>query len=200
MNCPIVVSWKVPHCPRPTNREYGSTETTRLTCNLLADQVDSLAYNGLGCGSPLALVNNIQPSSGSNLLIAKSVLPEISSAYPGSKVTSFDMESVASGCYLPSRNGLLAPAVSCTIRFTGTKAVSGLDETLEFEFVVKKGLIGIALAPIPLQKKPFPTRFSGLRSLRAEILTTDVPVVDDLPIATASLVMDDAVYTAHVEE
>jgi hypothetical protein len=85
--------------------------------------------------------------------------PEITSSYSGSKVVSFDMESIASGCYAATEQGAAAPPISCTIRYTGTK-VSGEEVTFDAVFTVKNlNLLGIALAGEAVQTQRFPSSF-----------------------------------------
>lgn len=86
-------------------------------------QSPSLAYNAFGYGAPFATLlrlsvfqlGNIQPSLKPNLFVAPYVvtgglgMPEITTAYEGSNVVSFDAESAASGCYVATNNGAEAP-------------------------------------------------------------------------------------------
>lgn len=145
----------------------------------------------------------IQASSKPNAVFAPYLLvdplatPEISSVYPDSKVASFDVESVASGCYAATENGALAPAISCTIRYTGTKA-SGEEVTFDAVFEVKNlNLLGVALAAETVQRKAFPASFKSLTSLKPEILTAALPAIDGV---TAQMAFDDFIYTAHVKK
>jgi hypothetical protein len=144
----------------------------------------------------------IQASSKPNAVFAPYLLvdplatPEISSVYSGSKVVSFDMESIASGCYAATENGALAPAISCTIRYTGTK-VSGEEVTFDAVYEVKNlNLLGVALAAEKVQTKYFPPSFKGLTSLKPDILTAALPAIDGV---TAQMAFDDVIYTAHVK-
>lgn len=146
----------------------------------------------------------IQAASKPNAVFAPYLLtdplatPEISSVYDGSKVASFDMKSIASGCYAATQNGVLAPAISCTIRYTGVKAASGKEVIHDQVFEVKSvNLLGIALAAEKVQKTTFPRDFDGLSSLKPNILTAALPAVDGV---TAQMAFDDVVYTANVKK
>jgi hypothetical protein len=146
----------------------------------------------------------IQASSKPNAVFAPYLLtdplatPEISSVYDGSKVASFDMKSIAAGCYAATQNGALAPAISCTIRYTGTKAATGKKVTYDQVFQVKSvNLLGIALAAENVQKTIFPKDFNGLSSLKPTILTAALPAVNGV---TAQMAFDDVVYTANVKK
>lgn len=118
--------------------------------------------------------------------------------YDGSKVASFDMQSAAAGCYVATQNGVLAPAISCTIRYTGIKAASGEEVFYDQAFKVKSvNALGIALAPEKVQKTTFPHNFNGLSSLKPTIFTAAVPTVNNL---VAYMAFDDLVYTANVKK
>ncbi|PIA91806.1 hypothetical protein CB0940_09198 [Cercospora beticola] len=163
-----------------------------------------LAYTAFGLGAPVAGAITIQASSKPNAIFAPYLLtdplakPEISSSYSGSQVVSFDMKSVASGCYAATQNGALAPAISCTIRYTGTKATTGEEVTFDAIFLVKKlNAAGVSLGPEPVQTQVFPARFSGLKSLKPRILTAALPAVGGL---TAQMALDDITYTANVRK
>jgi hypothetical protein len=163
-----------------------------------------LSYTAFGLGAPIPGTLTIQAASKPNAVFAPYLLtdplatPEISSVYDGSKVASFDAKSIASGCYAATQNGALAPAISCTIRYTGTKAATGKEVTHDQVFEVKPlDLLGIALAAEKVPKTSFPKNFDGLSSLKPEILTAALPAVDGV---TAQMAFDDFVYTANVKK
>jgi hypothetical protein len=107
------------------------------------------------------------------------------------------MESIASGCYAATENGALAPAISCTIRYTGTK-VSGEEVTFDAVYEVKNlNLLGVALTAEKVQRKSFPSSFKSLTSLKPDILTAALPAIDGV---TAQMAFDDIIYTAHVKK
>jgi hypothetical protein len=131
-------------------------------------------------------------------LIDPLATPEISASYPNSKVASFDAESIASGCYAATENGVLAPAISCTIRYTGTKAGTGEQVTFDavFEVSTPLNVAGIAIGPQKLQKKVFPSQFRGITSLKPRVLTAALPAGG----VTAQMAFDDFVYTVYVRK
>lgn len=123
---------------------------------------------------------------------------EISSVYDGSKVASFDAKSIAAGCYAATQNGVITPAVDCTIRYTGIKAASGEEVTHDQVFKAKSAnALGIALAAEKVQKTTFPPNFVGLSSLKPNILTAATPPVNN---RAAHMSFDDFVYTANVKK
>jgi hypothetical protein len=130
-------------------------------------------------------------------LIDPLATPEISTSYPNSKVASFDAESIASGCYTATEQGLLAPAISCTIRYTGTKAVTGEQVTFDAVFeVTALNVAGVAIGSQKLQKKAFPKQFRDITSLKPRVLTAALPAGG----ATAQMAFDDFVYTAYIKK
>ena len=164
----------------------------------------SLAYTAFALGAPLAQSITIQASSGRNAVFAPALVtvplavPEISSEYDGSKVASFDVKSIAAGCYVATQNGAITPAVSCTIRYAGIKAASGEEVTHDQVFKVKNAnALGVALAAEKVQKTTFPATFKGLSSLKPTILTAVTPPVNNL---AAHMAFDDFVYTANVKK
>lgn len=164
----------------------------------------SLSYTAFALGAPIADSITIQPSSGRNAVFGPALLtdplaqPEISSVYDGSKVVSFDLKSVAGGCYAATQNGAITPAISCTIRYTGIKAASGEEVFHDQVFKVKSvDALGIALAAEKVQKTTFPSNFNGLSSLKPNILTAALPPVNNL---AAHMTLDDLVYTANVKK
>lgn len=163
-----------------------------------------LSYTAFGLGAPIPGTLTIQASSKPNAVFAPYLLtdplatPEISSVYEGSKVASLDLKSIASGCYAATQNGALAPAIGCTIRYTGTKAATGKQVIHDQVFEVKSvNLLGIALAAEKVQKTTFPSNFNGLSSVKPNILTAALPAVDGV---TAQMAFDDVVYTANVRK
>jgi hypothetical protein len=190
----------------------AKTRTQSLTKSL------SLAYNAFGYGAPNAEVlavglldlkiGNIQPSSKPNFFVAPYVVtgglgtPEITTTYPGSNVVSFDAESIASGCYVATNNGAAAPAIACTIRFTGRKAVTDEEVIFDKAFTVgPQNVIGISLPPVPVQKVVFPATFKGLKSLKPKVIVPALPVLTGLdgPLKTIQMAFDDFTYTAYVK-
>ena len=145
----------------------------------------------------------IQPFSSPNFAVSPALgvdplaTPEISSSYPDSRVTSFDAESISSGCYAATEQGLLAPAISCTIRYTGTKAVTGEQVTFDAVFeVTTLNLAGIAVSPQVLQRKAFPRQFRDITSLKPRVLTAALPA----GALTAQMAFDDFVYTVYIKK
>jgi hypothetical protein len=166
------------------------------------DQTSRLSYTAFGVGASIDGALALQAKSRPNFAFAPYLLvdplakPEISSSYSGSKVASFDVESIASGCYAATEQGAAAPPISCTIRYTGTK-VSGEQVTFDAVFEVKSlNLLGIALAGESVQTKRFPASFKDLTSLKPNILTAALPAVDGV---TAQMGFDDITYVAHVK-
>jgi hypothetical protein len=107
------------------------------------------------------------------------------------------MESIASGCYAATEQGVVAPPISCTIRYTGTK-VSGEEVTFDAVFEVKDlNVLGVALTGQDVQAKRFPPTFKGLTSLKPKILTAALPAIDGV---TAQMGFDDLIYTAYVKK
>ena len=154
----------------------------------------SLAYDNLKCGSPARIPKNIQPSSGKNVFFTGS----ISSTYQGSNVASFDAESIAASCFMAAKEGLAAPAIPCTIRFTGVKAGSRLEVSHEAEFKVPL-LSGIFKFGLPVKNIPFPPDFVGLESLKienTEMIETGLDIVEGLE----GVALDDFVHTVHFKE
>lgn len=94
--------------------------------------------------------------------------PKISSGYTGSKVASFDIKSIAHGCFVQARQGVVvSPAFACTIRYKGTDAGSGEAKIFDAPFkVVKRNMSGFAAGPEKVQVVEFPESFgTGLTSL-----------------------------------
>jgi hypothetical protein len=167
------------------------------------DHIFRLSYTAFGLGAPVPGTLSLQPSSKPNFVLAPYLLtdplatPEITSSYSGSKVVSFDMESIASGCYAATQNGAAAPPISCTIRYTGTK-VSGEEVTFDAVFTVKNAnLWGVALAGESVQTQRFPSSFKGITSLKPKILTAAIPAINGV---TAQMGFDDLVYTTYVKK
>jgi len=181
---------------------YGHLATrSSILTEPIADPTRSLEYTAFAYGAPTPLF--IQPSSKTNLALAPYLLndplatPKISASYSGSKVTSFDAESIVSGCYAAAQNGILAPAISCTIRYTGTKAVTGEEVIFDAAFeVTTLNLLGIAIGPQTVQKKSFPKQFRGITSLKPRVLTAALPA----GALTAQMAFDDFVYTAYTRQ
>ena len=108
------------------------------------------------------------------------------------------MKHAAAGCFAATQNGVIAPAISCTIRYTGIKAASGEEIFHDQVFKVKNvNVLGIALAAEKVQKTTFPHTFAGLSSLKPSILTAALPKVNNL---VAYMAFDDLVYTANVKK
>jgi hypothetical protein len=112
--------------------------------------------------------------------------PIITTQYPDSKVASFDLNSLLTGCYLSTANGNAVPPVDCTLRFTGTK-VSGPAVTQDFTFVTG-ALGGIALSAKPLQPVTFQSNFAGLISLSVQ------PIVSAGTVALTGVDLDKVTY------
>jgi hypothetical protein len=189
------------HRPLLTKGKYSSKLGT--SPRYVTDKTFRLSYTAFGVGASAPGALSLQASSKPNFAFAPYLLvdplatPEISSSYSGSKVVSFDMESIASGCYAATEQGAVAPPISCTIRYTGTK-VSGEEVTFDAVFEVKNlNVLGVALAGQDVQAKRFPPTFKGLTSLKPNILTAALPAIDGV---TAQMGFDDLVYTAYVKK
>jgi hypothetical protein len=164
-----------------------------------AKSARSLKYSAFVYGTPLKV--SIQPFSGKSLAIAPYILsgsptesPEITISYPTSKVTSFDMKSLAHACATATQQGLVVPALRCKIFYTGTK-VSGDKVTFEATFN-PDGLLDIgdiSLFKVKLQEITFPPRFRGLKSFTLTVLEPPEP-------GLVQVGFDDVKYTAHVKE
>jgi len=142
----------------------------------------------------LAAIGNIHASSGENLFFNTS----ISSNQPNSKVASFDVASIAVGCYVSTRNGLAATAISCTLRCTGVKATSGDKVFHEPKFTVVGLLkLGVSVSKEPLQNNVFPSDFTGLESFGCEIDQSNLDAAAILRLRVASIAYDDFVHTVH---
>lgn len=143
---------------------------------------------------PEALLGNIQPSSKPNLFFTRF----ISSEYPNNKVTSFDVDSIAAGCFAAAKEGLLAPAISCKMRFTGVKAKSGSDDVVHYaEFEIGKvNLLGFSLIKEKLQNVVFPSDFTGLKSLKSEMVDSGLSIFKDVD----GMAFDDFVHTVHIKQ
>ena len=162
----------------------------------------------LNLGLPDIKIGNIQPSSKPNFFVGPYIpagglaVPEITTTYAGSNIVSFDAKSIAAGCYVGTNNGAAAPAMGCTIRFTGVKAVTGPDVIFDFAFIVgPQNLIGISLPPVQVQKVVFPPTFKGLKSLKPKVIDPALPVITgmDRSIKTVQMGLDDFTYTAYVK-
>lgn len=149
---------------------------------------------------------SIAPSSpdyfafGPYLLKAGELLatPNITSIYAGSKVASFDMKSMSSGCGLSTQNGVVAPAFSCVIRYTGVKAGTGKIVTFEAKPFIIAGprILGLPVSSNSekVQRVEFPAEFNGLTSLSFEIVKPKFLPVKKVISAVA---IDDVTYTVH---
>ena len=119
---------------------------------------------------------------------------EISISYPDSKVTSFDMNSLAFACAAAAQQGLVVAALECKILFTGTK-VSG--DTVTFDATFKPdGFLdigGISLFKVKMKEVFFPSRFAGLESFTFTVLELQ-------PGALVQVAFDSVKYTARVRE
>lgn len=144
--------------------------------SLATKTVHSLNFSSFVYGMPLA--DSIQPSSGRSLAIAPYILsgsptepPEITISYPGSDVTSFDMQSITHACALATQQGIVMPATKCTILYTGTK-VSGDKVTLEATFE-PDGFVdvgSISLFEVKMKKVSFlHAHFDGLTRLTFKV-------------------------------
>ena len=110
-------------------------------------------------------------------------------------MVSFDLQSINTCCYAATENGLVAPAVNCTIVFTGTKAEDGKTVQTSFDFGVGNKL-GIATKPVVMQKKSFAANdWSGLSSFTAVIQKAVVPAIEG---ATVQMGSDDFEYVVYV--
>lgn len=144
----------------------------------------------------------IQPYSEPNVAVAPSILlakQNISSIYAGSKVASFDMKSIAHGCFIQGPARVTSPAFGCTVRYVGTKAGSGKQEIFDAAFnVTKRNIYGFAAGPEKVQVVEFPATFDGLTSVEPSIWKPA-----NLRATEGSLVQmafDEVTYTAHVRE
>jgi hypothetical protein len=199
MTFPVRRSWPHRHHQNLTScKSCSQLETSR---GRITNQISRLSYTAIGVGASAPGALALQASSKPNFSLAPYLsgglaTPEISSSYSGSKVVSFDMESIASGCYAATHQGAAAPPISCTIRFTGTKT-SGEQVTFDAAFVVDNpSLLGVGLSGQSVQTKRFPSNFKGLTSLKPNILTAALPAIDGV---TAEMGFDDITYTAHVK-
>ena len=144
---------------------------------------------------------SFQPFSGKSVAIAPYILsgsptqsPEISISYLDSKVTSFDMKSLAFACAAAAQQGLVVAAIDCKILFTGTK-VSG--DTVTFDATFKPdGFLDIgdiSLFKVKMKEVVFPPRLGGLKSFT-------YTVVEPQPDALVQVAFDSVKYTARVRE
>jgi hypothetical protein len=177
-----------------------------LKAGPVVDSMRRLAYTAFGVGSPVPGATTVQPYSKSNAVFAPYPVtklltqPKISSDYTGSNVASFDMESIAHGCFVALQQGAVAPALSCTIRYIGTKAGSGKKVIVDKEFkITKPGLYGLSTGPETLQKVIFKDEddLKGLVSLEPSILKPTILVVKGV---VAQMGFDEIAYTAHVRD
>jgi hypothetical protein len=156
-------------------------------------------YTSFVYGMPLRA--SLQPFSGKSVAIAPYILsgsptqsPEISISYLDSKVTSFDMKSLAFACAAAAQQGLVVAALECKIVFTGTK-VSGdtvtFDATFEPDGILDIG--GISLFKVKMKEVFFPSRFAGLKSFTFTVL-------EPQPGALVQVAFDSVKYTARVRE
>lgn len=153
----------------------------------------------------------LQASSFENAIFAPSLLsggplaePSISSTYTDSKVIYFDLKSIADGCYLPTSNGLAAPAINCTIRYTATKA-TGETVIYDSEYDVGNDL-GIALKGVPVKNHLFPMPlFSKITEVKPKVIKTvllpDIAesMFPGISKAVAKMGFDDMAYDVYVK-
>ena len=152
---------------------------------------------GYGLGAPIPKTITIQASSPNNAIFAPYILaggplvqPTISSKYPNSKVVSFDLKSIADGCYAATENGILAPAINCTIRYTATKA-TGKTVTYDVDYSVGN-VLGIALKAVPVKKHAFPIlSFREVTEVKPTIIKAVLP---NIVGAVAQMAFDDMEY------
>lgn len=110
------------------------------------------------------------------------------------------MHSTASGCYAATQNGALAPATSCTIRYTGTKR-NGSKVVYDYEYRVRNvDLAGTALSAEKVRRTMFPSRFRDLVSLEPEVVDGGLLGLVLGEGVVAQMAFDDLAYTAYVEE
>ena len=101
-------------------------------------------------------------------------------------MTSFDLISLLTGCYLSTANGNAVPPVDCTLRFTDSK-ISGPAVTQDFTFVTGEPA-GIALSAKPLQQVTFKSSFVGLTNLSVQ------PIVSAGTVALTGVDLDKITY------
>ncbi|KZM24108.1 uncharacterized protein EKO05_0010262 [Ascochyta rabiei] len=156
-----------------------------------------LQYIGYGLGAPVPGTITIQASSAKNAIFAPYllagaplVMPVVFSNYTDSKVLSFDLKSIADGCYAATQNGILAPAINCTIRYTGTKRDG---KEVVYDSVYGTGeILGLALHAIPVKSHEFPVLdFSDLVQVKPKIIKATLP---NLLGAVAQMAFDDMTY------
>jgi hypothetical protein len=153
--------------------------------NPIANHMHSLDYSGFAYAAPLKYA--IAPSSKPNLIVTPYILskpkdstepttplPEGEISIPAeSEVISFDAESVSQACSLALQNGLIIPAIGCTILWTGVKADSSeKDVTFEAEYKPDGDLdlLNLSVGGVKMKDLPFPDNFKGLKSLKPTVL------------------------------
>lgn len=153
--------------------------------NPFTDHVHSLDYSGFAYAAPLKYA--IAPSSKPDLIVTPYILtkpkdstepttplPEGEISIPAnSEVTSFDAESVFQACSLALQNGLIIPAIGCTILWSGVKADSSKkDVTFEAEYKPDGvlDLLNLSVGGVKMKKIPFPDDFKGMKSLKPTVL------------------------------
>ncbi|KAI9823259.1 MAG: hypothetical protein M1826_000202 [Phylliscum demangeonii] len=119
-------------------------------------------------------------------------IPTIDTAYPGSTVTSFDLQSLYFGCTASSIT-LAFAAISCTVQITGTKAGTGATvgpQLFDFALFNRAGITlqqtGMTLATL--------AEMNDLSSVTLQVVLNSVPA-GKAPIAV--LFIDDLVHTNH---
>jgi hypothetical protein len=160
--------------------------------NPFTDHVHSLDYSGFAYAAPLKYA--IAPSSKPDLIVTPYILtkpkdstepttplPEGEISIPAnSEVTSFDAESVFQACSLALQNGLIIPAIGCTILWSGVKADSSKkDVTFEAEYKPDGvlDLLNLSVGGVKMKKIPFPDDFKGLKSLKPTVLQPNTGVL-----------------------
>ncbi|KAI7493664.1 hypothetical protein KC367_g8476 [Hortaea werneckii] len=161
-----------------------------------------LTYTAFGLGAPAPGSLTIQASSPDNAVFAPYITtglltqPAIGT---GKDTLSFDMKSIANGCYAATENGALAPAIDCTIRYTGFKA--GSEEKVTHDYVYETcavlDILGVALQSAQVKTTRFPPSFSNLEKIEPEVLTAALPAVQGV---TVQMAFDDVAYVANVQK
>ena len=113
------------------------------------------------------------------------MVPIVSTAYTGSKVKSFSVNSFYYGCYLQAAQGEVAPAEACTITIAGYKAgASSPAATQAFAFTPEEA--------VDVQSPPtfgvFSSKFSGLQRITFAVSPTPRIgfIIDNLVGSTVS--------------
>lgn len=119
--------------------------------------------------------------------------PGFSIHYAGSKVRSFDLNSIYAGFYVSLRQGAAAPPLDCTITFTGLKAGSGKMVTQAVNFRTGAAL-GIGLVSQQVQRYDISSAFQGMQSVA---VTYQPRVLSAVTNGVAGVAIDNVGYVTH---